>query len=818
MKEKELRLALVCYGGVSLAVYMHGVTKEILKLVRASRVYHGEDSHARRQTLNYDDLEAHAHDERDTESVYYELIQAIGATSDLRIFVDTIAGASAGGINGVLLARALAHDLSLDEHRKMWLEQADILALMDEKHLAGKWSKLFMKPVFWAVNNRWLTRFAPDAEMRQKLLLFTRSRWFKPPFSGKIMSGMLLDACRAMSKGENAKSRSLLPAGHKLELIVSVTDFFGYTQDIPLHDPPSIREREHRHVLKFSYLQQPGGHTKSDFDDAHIPGLVFAARATSSFPGAFPPTQIGEIDRCLVERRESWPTRAEFIESNFKPLIAAGSDPARTSFIDGSVLNNKPFGEAITSLRGRPAYREVDRRIVYIDPDPEGGHLEAGGATPGFFHTIRGALSDIPRNQPVRDELESIHQFSERVRQYRQIVGATRPHVAARVREILGLDPDSIPTKETLKAWRNRANTQAALEAGYAYDGYIQLKVSSVLDRLTQFIADTSGVAHSPAKLLSLSRAVEAWARCQNIFPVQWTRVEGEIEAPTAKTTWVKFLRDFDLSFRIRRMRFVIRRLNELYEEKKDGVDNTGALDEFKASAYESLELLIARALNRLETPEIRKMCIRIFDDGIAEPDEIETLVQMMGPALDLVGADHVVDESFAVMAQTYLPPEARAELVQAYVGFPFFDVLTLPLNKWNELDDVDTMQVDRISPEDAKALREGGARASLMGRNLGHFAAFFSRRARENDYLWGRLHAADRLVNIVLSAGVGTQGAPLSKFEHIKAKLFRSILNAEKPFLTNVPDLIANLESEITSRYGEAEQPASRTDVAAAD
>ena len=28
MREKELRLALVCYGGVSLAVYMHGTTKE----------------------------------------------------------------------------------------------------------------------------------------------------------------------------------------------------------------------------------------------------------------------------------------------------------------------------------------------------------------------------------------------------------------------------------------------------------------------------------------------------------------------------------------------------------------------------------------------------------------------------------------------------------------------------------------------------------------------------------------------------------------------------------------------------------------------
>ena len=33
---KELRLALVCYGGSSLAIYMHGVTKELHRLVRAS--------------------------------------------------------------------------------------------------------------------------------------------------------------------------------------------------------------------------------------------------------------------------------------------------------------------------------------------------------------------------------------------------------------------------------------------------------------------------------------------------------------------------------------------------------------------------------------------------------------------------------------------------------------------------------------------------------------------------------------------------------------------------------------------------------------
>ncbi|RPI60519.1 MAG: hypothetical protein EHM50_07255 [Lysobacterales bacterium] len=31
MREKELRLAWVCFGGISLAVYMHGASKEILK-------------------------------------------------------------------------------------------------------------------------------------------------------------------------------------------------------------------------------------------------------------------------------------------------------------------------------------------------------------------------------------------------------------------------------------------------------------------------------------------------------------------------------------------------------------------------------------------------------------------------------------------------------------------------------------------------------------------------------------------------------------------------------------------------------------------
>lgn len=816
MKEKELRIALVCYGGVSLAIYMHGVTKEILKLVRASRVYHHDLKRSHKADASYLDVD-HPDRETDTEELYFKLIQAIGQSLELRVFVDTIAGASAGGINGVLLARALAHDLPVDAHRKMWLEQADIVALMDEEHIAGRWDKLFMKPLFWGLTDKWLARYAPDIEMRQKLQRFTRSRWFQPPFSGSIMSGMLLDACRAMGEPD-PRAASLLPVGHRLDLIVSVTDFHGYSQNIPLHDPVSIREREHRHILKFSYFQHPSGAVESDFDMEHVPGLVFAARATSSFPGAFPPARIVELEGVLYDHDVPWRTKKEFLDTNFAPLIAAGSDPVKASFIDGSVLNNKPFAEAIAAIRGRPAYREVDRRIVYIDPDPKGGRVEGGGMAPGFFHTIRGALSDIPRNQPVRDELESLHDFSERVRRYRQIVSATRPHVRARVIELFNGSSGKVPTPQELASLRNRANAQAAIEAGYAYDAYVQLKVASVLDQITNIVADLSGSVKHPSDRLALSRTVEAWAKESGIFPVKWALHAAQGTEPSKEDAWVRFLREFDVSFRVRRLRFVIRRLNELYQNLEMEGDTSApeALDDFKAILYRSLESFHSETTARLRTPDTKRLCRLIYDDGIAEPHEIDAFTAHVAPEINLVELDKEVDARFIAMTEMALPEDIRNELLQAYVGFPFFDVLTLPLNKWQDLDDVDTVLVDRISPEDARAIREGGAPATLMGRDLGYFAAFFSRRARENDYLWGRLHAADRLVDIVASSAPAAIAKAGLDLDQLKAGLFRAILKTEREHLVHVPELFTDLEREIRIRFGEekaADEPVS-TDV----
>ena len=74
MREKELRMALVCFGGISLAVYMHGASKEILKLLRASRALHDITDRALRISAQPNAFMPSGDPEYDTEGVYFELL------------------------------------------------------------------------------------------------------------------------------------------------------------------------------------------------------------------------------------------------------------------------------------------------------------------------------------------------------------------------------------------------------------------------------------------------------------------------------------------------------------------------------------------------------------------------------------------------------------------------------------------------------------------------------------------------------------------------------------------------------------------------
>src|SRR3546814_406916 len=342
MRTKEVRLALICYGGVSLAVYMHGIVKEIWKLLQASQAAHASEAVV---------------ELTDTAAVYAALLEEVAPNLRLRVLSDIIAGASAGGINGIFLAHAITTGADMEPLRDLWLNNADIETLLDpEARPATALTKLWATPIAWAAGRRrdetvdTLVEPAAREEVRAKLSRFIRSRWFEPPFGGEVFTGLLLEAFLAMEKGK--RGPRLIPDEQPLDLFVTVTDLAGHPELLSLNSPPRVMETEHRLVISFS------GYGDQARPLGDIPGLLFAARATSSFPGAFPPFQVKELDRVLAAAGIKWPGRDAFLHRVFPRRKAAGLTAEDASLIDGSVLANAPFRPAIGALRNRPAHRE----------------------------------------------------------------------------------------------------------------------------------------------------------------------------------------------------------------------------------------------------------------------------------------------------------------------------------------------------------------------------------------------------------------------------------------------------------------------------
>jgi len=816
MREKELRIALVCFGGVSLAVYMHGIAKEILKLVRASAALHAIKDRTRRRTASFFDSHDPDDPEYDSEAIYFELLRDIGRKIELRAVVDIVAGASAGGINGTMLARALGHDLRFGPLRELWLDNADVNVLLAPDARPGAVSKLFLVPFIWGASKIGLIP-SENREVRRNMSMFLRSRWFQPPLSGAVMDALMYDA--AVSLGEPASPlSSLIPTGQSLDLFVTLTDYHGYSQAVPIHDPPIIHEVDHHHLLHFTYRRDVSGAVRSDFARANIAALAFAARATASFPGAFPPARIVDIDALVKARGDAWPTREDFIARNFVGHRQAGVDPTVASFIDGSVLNNRPFREAITAIQGRPAYRQVDRRLIYIDPDP----LSLAGSNkndiPGFFSTLFGAMSDIPRTQPVTDELGYVATYNEQVSRIRAIITASRGRVSDLVAATIAEPLDKPVSAQELGRWRERANATAVHDAGFAYEGYVRLKLTTVRDFIVSLIVRLRDAGENSPQQRAVAAILAEWMACRGVV---YSNGAGEPppeeKGEAALPRWAEFLVVFDVKYRERRLHFLIEDLNRLYAMLDDAAYASlepRAIDALKRSFYAMLDDLARRQDVPAFTPQTRDLVRAVFaaepssDDlrhvadyarrFVAEQGEaIDRLMDRLAAEINLDGTTHALDALLAGLDRAVWHDAAVRELVVHYLGFPFWDVLTFPLMSTRESGEINQILVDRISPQDVHALKGFAGSASLKGAEFGHFAAFLSRGYRENDYLLGRLHALERLIDILCdSAGV----EPKDRLDAaaVKKRGFLRIIAAEEKHLVASDKLVAALKRRI--------------------
>jgi len=769
MRHKELRLALVCYGGVSLAVYMHGITKEVWHLARASRAFH----HPAAVPL------------AGVAAAYHDFLRTLEREHGMqvRVLPDILTGASAGGINAVFLAQAIHAGHSLEPLTDLWLANADVSELTDpEAEPLWRFAKFWAQPIAeWFLSRPGNAVSATvsretRAEVRAKVSRLVRGRWFSPPFSGARFSAMLYEAFMRMA--EKGDGNPLLPAGYPIDLAVTATDFRGHAETLRLNSPAHVEETEHRLPICFRARVGDGSGLADPLE------LVLAARATASFPGAFPPLTLAEIDALAAAEGHHWATRRAFL-SRIMPVHVARGSVDEVALIDGAVLVNAPFGAALSALYGRPAQREVDRRFVYLDPRPEGSAPPPGTRTRevGFFGAIFGSLSTIPREQPIRDDLERIAQQSRDAARLKRIVMDLQPDIDRAVEKLFGytflLDR---PTPKRLAGWRAKAQQAAAERAGYAFGAYALTKFDGILEQLARLTLKAAGqpLADSAPLVHALRRELEARG------------LDHLTDAHGGATgTAIAFFRAHDTGFRVRRLQLLARKLARDWQV--DPAVSEDALDRARDRLYEILALYYRADEDVLHVPRFRELAVKAPQAPGAVLDFLAT--QRLLPATDLAAEELLID------ALEDMPKVLKRRMLLTYLGFPFYDVATLPLSRREGLDEFNPVKIDRISPDDALSIREGGTAATLRGIEFYNFGAFFSRDYRENDYLWGRLHGAERMIDLLastVSCGVSDEALRAGK-----RAVFHAVLDEEEAAGRCQRGLIDQIRMEVREKLG---------------
>ncbi len=289
--EKETRFAVVMYGGVSLAIYIYGVAKELYSMVRATARQIDDEN---RYLLSWDELSG-------TEKVYRRL----GESLRTRFVIDILSGTSAGGINAVYLAKALANGQSIDGLKDIWLDQGDIAKLINDKKSGVSGLGIQNPPLS---------------------LLNSQRMYFH-----------LLKALHEMeSSGTISIFNGLSPFVNELDLYITATDIRGLAVDLPVANA-HVRESRFRNIFRFHYSTRDaaGRETETDGDEVYgndfkkdnNPFLAYVARCTSSFPFAFEPMQLEDIKNVLrTGDFEGYKYKPEKWSAFFKEYQKAGDD------------------------------------------------------------------------------------------------------------------------------------------------------------------------------------------------------------------------------------------------------------------------------------------------------------------------------------------------------------------------------------------------------------------------------------------------------------------------------------------------------------
>jgi patatin-related protein len=348
----EIRLGLVLYGGVSLAIYMNGICQEFYNAIRGRGIY--------------------------------KLIKAL---TDSDIVVDIVSGTSAGGVNGVLLSYAIANSsqdtvIDFKNFTDLWIENGDIKKLIRKKtnHKDNPlWDSFLDGEGFYQT--------CLENAFKEEIQRSPEDDWY---------SGF----------GE-------------LDLFITATDLDGRVSRVPDNTGKIIEIKDHRALFHLKYRQDQVGYVENPFKPEEVTQKALAklCRMTSCFPVAFPVVEV-----------ELYPNdnHPDYKLVNWGKLTSRELDPTNTKkrvlrFVDGGVLNNRPFTSTIQTIYDRSAFRITERKLFYIDPCPDQFPSKTDSSFSIPYHTRPKALESDSFASPLRNPLQIAFDSKVEIPNYQSI-------------------------------------------------------------------------------------------------------------------------------------------------------------------------------------------------------------------------------------------------------------------------------------------------------------------------------------------------------------------------------------------------------------
>jgi patatin-related protein len=736
---------MVMYGGVSLAIYMNGVTQEFFRMARGCGVY--------------------------------KLIKWL---TDSELVVDIVSGTSAGGVNGIYFCYAMANGLDFAAMSQLWRDSGDIQKLLRE----------------------------PNAKLAdcQSLL------------NGDWYLARLEEAFRTMPAYTPGPGDDLSTTG-EMDLFVTGTDVDGEVYTVFDDSGHSIDVKDHRSV--FWLKHRPGRKAPFQRSEQTNGALAKLARITSCFPAAFQAvhvtlgqTQAGNNHQARVDHKlQQW-----------------GQVGREAYFLDGGILDNKPFTHTIRAIFAHPATCPVERILCYVDPDPE-RFPDRSAHEPDFLGAALDGSFGIPSYQSIAEDLRLIAEHNAQVDRYWHVCKDLRGKLQSAPGQTLPAGagiPNNIPKAQQLVYARSRmarlgmrAVRGLASRAGQKYQltpGERQ-KVKELVDILISLPADPGGEGHR--EVLTDARSLQrfdVYFRLRRLYHLAF-RISEEMEGPKNQpdyasvpglpVIWGKLNRRIQILEIVQHwMEFLMDRLidgGRADWRTKEGEDVWGDLRWY-------MELFLHNARNVAIQPDPNGL--RTFYEGLGKEAHAVLRISRNGAGFQekfsglLELTDQREEALFAGEGFDVCFPMLRAE----YLNFVALDAFVYPMEFVSDLRSTESIRTLRISPVDAQhGFSDRPIEGKLAGATLKHFGGFFKRSWRSNDILWGRLDAISELTEAIVTRERMERIAERPYLRHKVRDRFTDPAIMQALFPHSSPDCVNEIHNWIVSLLDDDVEEAKR-------